>query len=61
MATLRDDIADIQQRLDDARRSAQELPHREKYLRLVSEFLHELLDLHLQLIDEVERQLAPRP
>ena len=56
MATLRDDIADIQWRLDDAERTAKELPHREKYLLLVIGFLRRLLDLHLQLVDEVERE-----
>jgi DNA-binding PadR family transcriptional regulator len=59
MATLRDDIADIEQRLDEAEDRAHQLPHREKYLSLVAAFLHQLLELHLQLIDEVERELAP--
>src|ERR687898_3423163 len=39
MAMLRDDIADIAARLDDAERRATDLPHREKYLRLVRGFL----------------------
>ena len=55
MAALRDDIADIRQRLDDAERTSKELPHREKYLRLVIEFLRGLLDLHLELVEEVDR------
>jgi DNA-binding PadR family transcriptional regulator len=59
MAALRDDIADIQWRLDDAERTAKELPHREKYLLLVVGFLRRLLDLHLELVDEVERELEP--
>jgi DNA-binding PadR family transcriptional regulator len=58
MAALRDDIADIQSRLDDAERTAKELPHREKYLLLVIGFLRRLLDLHLDLVDEVERELG---
>jgi hypothetical protein len=56
MATLRDDIADIKQRLDDAEQSAQALPHREKYLLLVVGFLRQLLDLHLKLVDQVEHE-----
>lgn len=60
MATLRDDIAAIEARLDDAEHTARDLPHREKYLRLVLGFMHRLLELHLELVDEVERQLAPR-
>jgi DNA-binding PadR family transcriptional regulator len=55
LGTLRDDIDDLQRRLDDAERTAAELPHREKYLLLVITFLRRLLDLHVELVDEVER------
>jgi DNA-binding PadR family transcriptional regulator len=55
MAALREDIADIEWRLDDAERTARELPHREKYLLIVIGFLRRLLDLHLELADEVDR------
>jgi hypothetical protein len=58
MATLRDDIADLQARLDDAERTAPQLPHREKYLLLVTGFMRRLLALHLELVDQVERELA---
>ena len=61
LATLRDDIADVRHRLDDSERSAAQLPHREKYLRLVVDFLRGLLDLHEQLVEEVERELAAPP
>src|ERR671934_617019 len=43
LATLRDDIADIQRRLDDAERRAAHLPHREKYLLLATGFMRRLL------------------
>lgn len=59
LATLRDDIADISWRLDEAERSAHELPHRETYLLLVTGFLRRLLQLHLDFVEEVERELAP--
>jgi hypothetical protein len=59
VAALRDEVADIRSRLDDAERTAKELPHREKYLLLVIGFLRGLLDLHLELVDEVERELGP--
>jgi DNA-binding PadR family transcriptional regulator len=59
IATLRDDIADIEQRLQETERSAKQLPHREKYLLLVNAFLGRLLELHLDLIDEVKREFAP--
>ena len=58
MATLRDDIADLKGRLDDAKASAETLPHRRKYLLLVAGFMDRLLDLHLELVDEVEQELA---
>jgi DNA-binding PadR family transcriptional regulator len=61
IATLRDDIADLIQRLDDSAAAAEELPHRRKYLLLVNGFLRRLVDLHLELVDEVERELAPEP
>jgi DNA-binding PadR family transcriptional regulator len=59
LATLRDDIADLRLRLDESEMSARKLPHRERYLLLAVGFLRRLLDLHLDLVDEVERELAP--
>jgi hypothetical protein len=58
LATLRDDIARLEAALDAAEKTAELLPHREKYLRLVNDFLRRLLQLHLDLVDEVERELA---
>jgi DNA-binding PadR family transcriptional regulator len=58
LATLREDIADLWWRLDDAERTALELPHRAKYLLLVTGFLRSLLQLHLDFVDEAERELA---
>lgn len=46
MATLRDEIADLAERLEESDRSARGLPHREKYLRLVNGFLRRFLELH---------------
>jgi PadR family transcriptional regulator, regulatory protein AphA len=54
MATLRDDIADLRDRLAESERAAAEHPHRAKYLLLVAAHLRRLLDLHEQLVDEVE-------
>jgi DNA-binding PadR family transcriptional regulator len=59
LATLREDIADLRSRLDDAERRACDLPHREKYLLLVIDFLRGFVHLHEQLVDDVERELAP--
>jgi PadR family transcriptional regulator, regulatory protein AphA len=59
IATLRDDIEDLYTILDDAEATARELPHRQKYLLLNVAFLRRLFELHLDWIDEVERELAP--
>jgi DNA-binding PadR family transcriptional regulator len=59
IATLRDDIADLSARLDDSEATAAALPHRSKYLLIVIGFLRRLLELHVDLVDEVERELAP--
>jgi PadR family transcriptional regulator, regulatory protein AphA len=59
IGSLRDDIADLRDRIAESEASADQLPHRRKYLRLVNGFLRRLLDLHCQLVDEVERELTP--
>jgi DNA-binding PadR family transcriptional regulator len=61
MATLRDDVADLIQRLDESRTAAEDLPHRRKYLLIVNGFLRKLVDLHLELVDDVERELSDQP
>jgi DNA-binding PadR family transcriptional regulator len=61
MVTLREDIADLTERLDDAEETAKTLEHRSKYLLLVIDFLRRYLELHLDLVEQVERELsAPR-
>jgi DNA-binding PadR family transcriptional regulator len=59
LVALRADVDDLLARLDDAEVSAKLLPHRSKYLLMVIEFLHRYLELHLELVDEVERDFAP--
>jgi DNA-binding PadR family transcriptional regulator len=58
VATLRDDLADLVRRLDESEAAADLLPHRRKYLLLVNGFLRRLVDLHGDLVDETERELA---
>jgi DNA-binding PadR family transcriptional regulator len=58
MLALRDDLADIAARLDQAQEAAHDLPHREKYLLIVTRFLRRYLALHEELVDEVERELS---
>ena len=59
MAALREDLADLSARLDEAAASADALPHRQKYLLLVVDFLRGLLRLYEELAEEVERDFAP--
>lgn len=60
IATLRDDVVDLLDRLDEADARAEMLRHRRKYLLLINGFLRRLLDLHLELVDDVERELGPK-
>ncbi len=58
IAALREDIADLVTRIEETEAGTEALPHRRKYLLLVTGFLRGLLDLHLELVEEVERELA---
>ncbi len=59
LGTLRDDIADLSARLDESEKSAELLPHRRKYLLLGNRLARRLLDVHLEWLDDVERELGP--
>jgi DNA-binding PadR family transcriptional regulator len=58
IAALREDIADLEARLDETESGADGLAHRRKYLLMVVDHLRGLLELHRQLVDDVERELA---
>jgi len=58
LATLRADLADVAARVDEADARAVELPHREKYLLIVTRFMRGLLKLHEELVEQVERELS---
>jgi DNA-binding PadR family transcriptional regulator len=60
LAALRPDIVDLLARLDVAEAAAATLPHREKYLLLNHRLSRRVLQAHLDWLDEVERELAPR-
>ena len=60
LATLRDDVADLYERLDESEETARQLPHRQEYLLLAVDFLRSLLDLHLDLVEKVEREFRGR-
>jgi DNA-binding PadR family transcriptional regulator len=55
---LREDLADLRARLDEAELSSESLPHRRKYLALNILFVRRLLDLHEEIVGEVEREFA---
>jgi PadR family transcriptional regulator, regulatory protein AphA len=57
---LRNDLADLSTRLEEMEERASKLPHREKYLRIVTRFLRGYLALHRELVDEVDTELAPK-
>lgn len=54
---LREDIAGLLERLAETEASARTLPHRRKYLLLATGFMRRLYELHVALVDEVEREL----
>jgi PadR family transcriptional regulator, regulatory protein AphA len=57
LASLRTDIADLSARLDVAEAAAATLPHREKYLMMGHRLSRRLLEVHLEWLDEIEREL----
>jgi hypothetical protein len=54
-----DDVADLQARRDGAEQAAHELPHREKYLLLTTGLVRRYLEFDVDLIDALEREVAP--
>jgi DNA-binding PadR family transcriptional regulator len=60
LLALRAELAELHARLDDSEATAATLPHRSRYLLLVTSFLRRYLELHTELVDEVERELAAR-
>jgi DNA-binding PadR family transcriptional regulator len=56
MTSLRGDIAELLAGLDETEASAHDFPHRSKYLLLVTGFMRRVFELHLELVDEVERE-----
>jgi PadR family transcriptional regulator, regulatory protein AphA len=57
LRALQVDIDDLRARLDEAEEAAARLPHRQKYLLLNIAFVRRILDLHEELLDDVEREL----
>ncbi|GEM_PF-780590 len=60
IAPLRDEIAELLERVGQSEERADRLPHRRAYLRLAAGFLRQLLGLHLEFLDALERAFAPQ-
>jgi len=61
LGALHGEIAELTAQLDEADASAELLPHRRENLLRVTRFLRGLLDLHLDLVEELERDGPRRP
>jgi DNA-binding PadR family transcriptional regulator len=61
LRSLRDDIEDLSERLADTELTAKQLPHRAKYLTMVTDFMRRYFELHIELIDQLERERADAP
>ena len=59
LGALRDQIADLSARLDDAEAMAKTLPHNERYLLLNHALARRIVDAHAKWLNEVERELGP--
>jgi PadR family transcriptional regulator, regulatory protein AphA len=55
---LREEIDELRALIAEGEASAELLPHRRKYLLLNHRLARRLLDVHLEWLDEVERELA---
>jgi DNA-binding PadR family transcriptional regulator len=60
LRSLRQEIAELSEGIDDDERRAPSIAHRERQLRLVRSLGRRLLQVHLEWIDEVERELGAR-
>jgi PadR family transcriptional regulator AphA len=58
LRALRDEIAAITARLDDAEAVARTIPSREKYLLLNHRLTRRIVEAHTEWLDEVERELG---
>ena len=56
LCALKADIDDLRARLDEAEEASARLPHRRKYLLLNIAFARRVLDLHEELLDDIERE-----
>jgi PadR family transcriptional regulator, regulatory protein AphA len=60
LSAMRDEIAELSAGIDEDERRAPAIPHRQRQLKLVRSLGRRLLEVHLEWIDEVERELGDR-
>jgi DNA-binding PadR family transcriptional regulator len=58
---LREEIAELTAILDESEERERQFPHRRRQLRLLHSLGRRVLRAHLDWIEEVEQELAPRP
>jgi DNA-binding PadR family transcriptional regulator len=58
LLSMREDLADLRTRLDDAEAVARTLPHREKYLRLNHRLARRVVEAYAEWLAEIERELS---
>ena len=58
LQAMREQIAELAAGIDEDERRAASFPHRERQLRLTRSLGRRLLEVHLEWIDEVERELG---
>jgi DNA-binding PadR family transcriptional regulator len=61
LLALREELAELELRVADSELAAAALPHRARYLLLVTQFLRGFLDLHRELVERVEHELPAAP
>ena len=58
LSAMREEIAELSAAIDEDELRAPSIPHRERPLKLVRSLGRRLLEVHLEWIDEVERELG---
>jgi DNA-binding PadR family transcriptional regulator len=61
LSTLRDQLDDRYEDLEEMERRAHEVPHRTRYLRLLNELARRTLDTQSEWLDHVEEELGSDP
>jgi DNA-binding PadR family transcriptional regulator len=55
---LKEELTELAERLERAEATVDQLPHRKKYLLLAFRFVSDIFDVHMRMIEELERELS---